>query len=310
MEIILGQQSNSFTSKYIKLLFILFCFFSPIFSENTDNVFSFIKFDLTPEDAIFCLKKAYPTKIIDSGLEDENYFIVIKYNNKQTKLYWANQSFLPKKELKNADKYEPLFHYQYPKDIPNPKLFSSEQIAILKKLGSNDNKRITQLKSITYFYNALYSGETKHTASQQIAKTKFLGKSINIHKDIKKPLANVEQKIIELSKTNSKVKTFIKEIHSIGGFNWREIRSSENRSSHSWGISIDIMPILRSKQIYWEWTKQYSGDKWITTPLSARWIPPAEVLEAFESEGFTWGGKWEIWDNMHFEYRPELLLFE
>lgn len=25
------------------------------------------------------------------------------------------------------------------------------------------------------------------------------------------------------------------------------------------------------------------------------------------AEGFIWGGRWEIWDNMHFEYRPELL---
>ena len=38
-----------------------------------------------------------------------------------------------------------------------------------------------------------------------------------------------------------------------------------------------------------------------------RWIPPKAVIEAFESEGFIWGGKWTLWDNMHFEYRPELL---
>ena len=24
------------------------------------------------------------------------------------------------------------------------------------------------------------------------------------------------------------------------------------------------------------------------------------------SEGFIWGGYWAIWDNMHFEYHPEL----
>ncbi|NUM57423.1 MAG: M15 family metallopeptidase, partial [Bdellovibrionaceae bacterium] len=26
----------------------------------------------------------------------------------------------------------------------------------------------------------------------------------------------------------------------------------------------------------------------------------------FESEGFIWGGKWNHYDTMHFEYRPEL----
>ena len=38
------------------------------------------------------------------------------------------------------------------------------------------------------------------------------------------------------------------------------------------------------------------------------WIPPLAVIAVFESEGFIWGGKWGVWDNMHFEYRPELIL--
>ncbi|HNY22827.1 MAG TPA: M15 family metallopeptidase, partial [Treponemataceae bacterium] len=37
---------------------------------------------------------------------------------------------------------------------------------------------------------------------------------------------------------------------------------------------------------------------------------PAAVVEAFEREGFVWGGKWLLWDNMHFEYRPELLVLQ
>ena len=43
------------------------------------------------------------------------------------------------------------------------------------------------------------------------------------------------------------------------------------------------------------------------TPLKKRWMPPKEVIDAFESEGFIWGGYWTIWDNMHFEYHPELI---
>jgi hypothetical protein len=27
-----------------------------------------------------------------------------------------------------------------------------------------------------------------------------------------------------------------------------------------------------------------------------------------EEEGFIWGGKWPMYDTMHFEYRPELIL--
>ena len=36
-------------------------------------------------------------------------------------------------------------------------------------------------------------------------------------------------------------------------------------------------------------------------------MPPEEVISIFESEGFIWGGKWDIWDNIHFEYHPEIL---
>lgn len=32
-----------------------------------------------------------------------------------------------------------------------------------------------------------------------------------------------------------------------------------------------------------------------------------DASKAFESEGFIWGGYWAIWDNMHFEYHPELI---
>jgi hypothetical protein len=41
-------------------------------------------------------------------------------------------------------------------------------------------------------------------------------------------------------------------------------------------------------------------------PLERRWQPPEGVIRIFETEGFTWGGKWALYDNMHFEYRPEL----
>ena len=42
-------------------------------------------------------------------------------------------------------------------------------------------------------------------------------------------------------------------------------------------------------------------------PLKSRWMPPETVIKIFESEGFIWGGYWIIFDNMHFEYHPELV---
>jgi len=35
---------------------------------------------------------------------------------------------------------------------------------------------------------------------------------------------------------------------------------------------------------------------------------PDEIVGIFEKYGFIWGGKWLFYDNMHFEYRPEILI--
>lgn len=36
---------------------------------------------------------------------------------------------------------------------------------------------------------------------------------------------------------------------------------------------------------------------------------PAELVQVFERYGFVWGGKWNHNDRIHFEYRPELILY-
>ncbi|NLL99895.1 MAG: M15 family metallopeptidase [Treponema sp.] len=283
---------------------------------------------INPEKAILFITKAYPEKIIKSGFDKnkELWFITIKNSRKKNTLFWYDNCFLPEEnlnELLNVTNisqkintqtetiniksiYEPLF-YEYPETTPDPKNFSKEKIAQIRELSSDEHIRTVQPKGITFLFNALYDGESENLIRTNIIKSNFFGMRVNMHKDVIPHLKKVEEKIKTLAVTNKKIQAFIDEIHSIGGFNWRDIRSSENRSSHSWGVSIDIMPVLRGRQIYWEWSKHSFGDKWITTSLNARWIPPKEVIEAFESEGFIWGGKWELWDNMHFEYRPEIL---
>jgi hypothetical protein len=57
--------------------------------------------------------------------------------------------------------------------------------------------------------------------------------------------------------------------------------------------------------VYWLWERVHT-DNWMLVPPERRWMPPAQVIRAFENEGFIWGGKWALYDNMHFEFRPEL----
>ena len=44
---------------------------------------------------------------------------------------------------------------------------------------------------------------------------------------------------------------------------------------------------------------------YVGTPAWKNQIPQA-IVDAFEAEGFAWGGRWYHYDTMHFEWRPEL----
>lgn len=76
-----------------------------------------------------------------------------------------------------------------------------------------------------------------------------------------------------------------KEIKSFGGcFNFRSKRSSNNFSTHSWGIAIDLNPLSNGM-----------GTKGDMSP---------KVVEIFRAHGFKWGGDWigKGCDPMHFQY--------
>lgn len=82
-----------------------------------------------------------------------------------------------------------------------------------------------------------------------------------------------------------------------GTFVVRNIAGTNRRSAHSYGVSIDIN-VQRSD--YWRWQRP-------AAPLRWRNQIPQAIVDAFEAEGFIWGGRWYHYDTMHFEYRPELL---
>ncbi len=84
-----------------------------------------------------------------------------------------------------------------------------------------------------------------------------------------------------------------------GVYNCRDIAGTKTPSAHGYGIAIDIAVRHAS---YWRW----SGVKGEAAPAYRNEIP-MEIVRVFEKHGFIWGGKWNHFDTMHFEYRPELL---
>lgn len=85
-----------------------------------------------------------------------------------------------------------------------------------------------------------------------------------------------------------------------GAYNCRAIAGTSRPSAHGYGIAIDIAV---KQAAYWRWAKPDAHGR----PPYHNSIP-VEIVALFEENGFIWGGRWEHFDTMHFEYRPELLL--
>ena len=82
-----------------------------------------------------------------------------------------------------------------------------------------------------------------------------------------------------------------------GTYNCRAIAGTDRASAHGYGIAIDIST---KHAHYWRWPGANGS------ALTYRNEIPIEIVDAFEAEGFIWGGRWSHFDTMHFEYRPEL----
>jgi hypothetical protein len=218
--------------------------------------------------------------------------------------YWAGGRLLPAAQRENPELWLPHIYSVYPRQVPSPDIYSPEYIEALRVQGSAEARGWEDHHR--GFQAALYGGLTRRDIEARLERMDFLGNRIAVHQDITEALKRVERSIREAAAGDRETAAFINSIGQIGAYNWREIRGSNRMSYHSWGLAVDIQPKnLGSKGIYWLWERSRDED-WMLLPLERRWKPPDLVIAAFEHEGFIWGGKWALYDNMHFEYRPEL----
>jgi hypothetical protein len=89
-------------------------------------------------------------------------------------------------------------------------------------------------------------------------------------------------------------------VPAAGTFNCRNIAGTETPSAHGYGIAIDIAV---AEADYWRWAARGVAG----AAAEYRNRIPYEIVAVFEKHGFIWGGRWQHFDTMHFEYRPELL---
>ena len=222
--------------------------------------------------------------------------------------YWANGSLLPAEEFANKDNYWSLL-YSYQKELADPANYTEEQKNRIKEYSSTESRK-NGAGTPMFFFDALYDSASRRSLEQHIVRISFLGNRTNVHERIKEPLKKVEDKILSLAKTDSEVQAFLDNLKSNDGYYWRIIEGTNRKSFHSLGIALDVLPKSQGgKQIFWSWAADKYPNTWMLIPLKNRWMPPESVIKIFEDEGFIWGGKWVIYDNMHFEYHPELIQY-
>jgi hypothetical protein len=133
-------------------------------------------------------------------------------------------------------------------------------------------------------------GDSHAAAAAQI-RVHFMGMPIRVHRKIAPALERVAKRIVRAEKIDAGIDRFLRRLS--GGFAARNIAGTDRLSAHAFGIAVDLD---KSMADYWRWQK----------PLRWRNRIPQAIVDAFEAEGFIWGGRWYHYDTMHFEYRPEL----
>lgn len=221
------------------------------------------------------LQKAYP--------DDIEHF-------SDNKIFFKDKSFLIFDDKKQKTIVEIL---------ENPDI----QDMFLMKYASYKNKIKTDAgrNRNDAFFKKIY-GNCKSEVEKNLVQIVWCPKLVN-QKIYVTTKNGVSEKMKLISAALDEIPSLKKYLISIGGtFNWRIIAATTRQSMHSFGMTIDINSKYSD---YWQWNCKCTDEK--KTVKYQNQIPE-KIVEIFEKQGFIWGGNWEHFDTMHFEYRPELLL--
>ena len=263
-------------------------------------------------EGLALLERAYPDLRFDCSFDeargDWRVALTVPSQSEVAVFYWCEGAMLPESEIENRSKYWTLL-YPYPRQLKDPAAMSDEERDHLREFSSASNRR-NGSGTPMFFFETIYAAQSRASLEANLASETFLGKKTTVHKRIVPALKRVESRILEAAKTDEEVRQFVDGLKSADAYNWRRIAGTNRLSFHSLGVAVDVLPKRITGEIFWSWARDKNPDGWMLTPLSRRWIPPQAVIDIFEDEGFIWGGKWAIWDNMHFEYHPELILYQ
>lgn len=237
---------------------------------------------LEPEQIVDLFKAAYPDAL---WLHDTRTHgrMTVRLNDKTSLLVQSEQEC--QRVDSNAKNEPPLcatLAYSYPRG--NGGRYPQQGV---------DPGRIRNQDLLKTLY-----GATEDEVKYNCIPVNFLGKTLlfNQQQGAAAALARVSDRLRTALIADPNLGTYIFPL--AGSFSWRVIKDSSRLSAHSFAIAIDLNV---EKGVYW---LGYPTAKQLE---EARQHYPQAIVDAFEAEGFIWGGKWSAFDFMHFEYRPELL---
>jgi hypothetical protein len=256
---------------------------------------------LSPDAVFHAFEAAYPD-LADVPNPLEGPAIVVG----GTSFSWAEGRLLPFENRKQWTDYAPQSFYEYPKETPDVASWTAEELS--RAEARLADRVATNLKRDPGFFDALWGIHNRGTADAAQRKIQFLGLPVSVHRLLIEPLARVQGRLEVARVADPSLDAFLKTLVRLEGYNWRDIAGTQSRSNHAYGTALDIVPrTYGSKNPYWLWVAQ-DGDGWYRQAWKQRWQPHPALVKAFEDEGFVWGGKWLLFDTIHFEYRPEILI--
>lgn len=203
-------------------------------------------------------------------------------------MVWDDGKARPPEDLIKSPDIEDMFHYVYP----------TASAGDLVPDVDFDPGRIRNEAFFKKLYGASAAAVSKHVTS--IKWLPKLGKypvRVSLLFDIDARLAKISDALQDMPAGMSRYG-----LKPGGGFNWRAIAGTDQLSVHSFGAAFDINVGYSD---YWLWSKPDAKGQ---IPFKNR--IPLSIVTLFEKQGFIWGGRWYHYDTMHFEYRPELLIYK
>ena len=230
------------------------------------------------------------------NLHKKKYDVIFVLKKNNRRFHFAEGAMLPDEDYKSGERYV-SYYYAYPTD----------DCVMVTRYPVVYTTKLYDIERDYEFYYDLYGRSRKEINARlefiQFGRFSF---PMNTGTECYEQTLKVFKEFEELRHSTPQLERWFNSIKSISSFSPRVIASSGKPSMHTFSVAMDILT-RDNRPNYWYWNAQLN-QKWWLIPENQRAFVPKEVIEIFEKNGFCWGGKWERYDIMHFEYKPENLL--